>query len=271
MPSAAHSIPVSSRINWGDPLARGLVLCDTLQRKGYFRNMVFNQAVVSAGRTSANWVNTEIGQGVVWSGAGQAVRYRHHALMAKAAGTVELWLRPITTGGAVAVANKGTVNVDPMVFSTATNLAYRTSVPNTVTCATAFTSGRLYHLVARDDGTDLTIWLDGKLDGTGAGLGGGFSTTNDWFLGADGGDVIPWTSGVALFRVWNRALLEREIKRLSVDPWGLHRQPGARLGKAAAAGGGIIKTVNGLAIASVKTVNGLAIASVKTINGQATA
>lgn len=35
----------------------------------------------------------------------------------------------------------------------------------------------------------------------------------------------------------------------------------------AAAGGGLIKTVNGLAIASVKTVNGLAIASVKTVNG----
>ncbi len=31
----------------------------------------------------------------------------------------------------------------------------------------------------------------------------------------------------------------------------------------------LIKTVNGLAIASVKTVNGLAIASVKTLNGLA--
>ena len=38
-----------------------------------------------------------------------------------------------------------------------------------------------------------------------------------------------------------------------------------------AAGGGVIKTVNGLAFASVKTVQGLAIASVKTINGVATA
>lgn len=32
-------------------------------------------------------------------------------------------------------------------------------------------------------------------------------------------------------------------------------------------GGSLIKTVNGLAVASVKTWNGLAIASVKTING----
>lgn len=34
-----------------------------------------------------------------------------------------------------------------------------------------------------------------------------------------------------------------------------------------AAAGSLIKTVNGLAIASVKTINGLAIASVKTHNG----
>lgn len=40
--------------------------------------------------------------------------------------------------------------------------------------------------------------------------------------------------------------------------------------KAAAAGGGVVKTINGLAIASVKTFNGLAIASVKTLNGAAT-
>lgn len=35
------------------------------------------------------------------------------------------------------------------------------------------------------------------------------------------------------------------------------------------AGGSVIKTVNGLAVASVKTINGLAVASVKTINGAA--
>lgn len=35
----------------------------------------------------------------------------------------------------------------------------------------------------------------------------------------------------------------------------------------AAAGGSLIKTVNGLAIANVKTINGLAIASVKSWNG----
>lgn len=34
-----------------------------------------------------------------------------------------------------------------------------------------------------------------------------------------------------------------------------------------AAGGSLIKTVNGLAIASVKTIKDLAIASVKTVNG----
>jgi len=37
----------------------------------------------------------------------------------------------------------------------------------------------------------------------------------------------------------------------------------------AGAGGGVIKTLNGLAWASVKTVNGLAVGSVKTINGAA--
>lgn len=37
-----------------------------------------------------------------------------------------------------------------------------------------------------------------------------------------------------------------------------------------AAGGGVIKTINGLAIASVKTINGVAIASIKTYNGAAT-
>lgn len=35
----------------------------------------------------------------------------------------------------------------------------------------------------------------------------------------------------------------------------------------AAAGGSLIKTWDGLAIASVKTINGLAIASVKNVNG----
>lgn len=38
---------------------------------------------------------------------------------------------------------------------------------------------------------------------------------------------------------------------------------------AAGGGGGVVKTINGLAIASVKTHNGLAVASVKTINGTA--
>ena len=37
-----------------------------------------------------------------------------------------------------------------------------------------------------------------------------------------------------------------------------------------AGGGGVVKTINGLAIASVKTINGLAIGSVKTKNGAAT-
>lgn len=41
--------------------------------------------------------------------------------------------------------------------------------------------------------------------------------------------------------------------------------------KEATGGAGVVKTVDGLAFASVKTVNGLAIASVKTINGAATA
>lgn len=41
--------------------------------------------------------------------------------------------------------------------------------------------------------------------------------------------------------------------------------------KVAAGGSGVVKTVDGLAFASVKTVQGLAIASVKTINGVATA
>jgi hypothetical protein len=36
---------------------------------------------------------------------------------------------------------------------------------------------------------------------------------------------------------------------------------------AAAAAGGLIKTRNGLAWASVKTINGLANASIKTVNG----
>lgn len=37
----------------------------------------------------------------------------------------------------------------------------------------------------------------------------------------------------------------------------------------AAAGGGLVKTWNGLAYASVKTINGLAVASIKTINNLA--
>jgi len=37
-----------------------------------------------------------------------------------------------------------------------------------------------------------------------------------------------------------------------------------------AAEGAVVKTINGLALASVKTYNGLAIGSVKTINGAAT-
>lgn len=41
--------------------------------------------------------------------------------------------------------------------------------------------------------------------------------------------------------------------------------------KPTAGGSGVVKTVDGLAFASVKTVNGLTIASVKTINGNATA
>ena len=35
------------------------------------------------------------------------------------------------------------------------------------------------------------------------------------------------------------------------------------------ASAGVVKTVNGLAIASIKTINGLAVASVKTVNGTA--
>jgi hypothetical protein len=39
---------------------------------------------------------------------------------------------------------------------------------------------------------------------------------------------------------------------------------------AAAGGGGVVKTINGTAYASVKTINGTAVASVKTLTGAAT-
>ena len=49
-----------------------------------------------------------------------------------------------------------------------------------------------------------------------------------------------------------------------------HQLPGAGyVNETVSVGGGgsLIKTINGLAIASVKTINGLAIASVKTVGG----
>lgn len=88
-------------------------------------------------------------------------------------------------------------------------------------------------------------------------------------LSGRNGANIPINAKIDNVRVYNRALSADEVMRLYTDPLvGLY-VPNRGKYFVAAAGGSLIKSINGLAIASVKSLNGLAIASVKSRNGLA--
>lgn len=113
-----------------------------------------------------------------------------------------------------------------------------------------------------------SIYIDGALDQGSATISGtsdGSSSSNLSIGSRAAGNFF--SGSLDDLRVYNRRLTQEEIWTLHVDPWQMFLTESPFALNTVAAGGSLIKTVNGLAIASVKTLNGLAIASVKTRNG----
>lgn len=123
------------------------------------------------------------------------------------------------------------------------------------------------HCVAQSDGRFLSLYLNGRCVGkalktvtiawnSAPFVLGGKNTENP------GGTAQYYDGQLDDVRIYNRALDESEIRALAMMPYQM-----PRWFNSVAAGGSLIKTINGLAWASVKSRNGLAVAQIKTING----
>lgn len=135
--------------------------------------------------------------------------------------------------------------------------------------------GKIHSFAVTLQGTTITVYIDGvqKLSVVTAAFGA--RTINKIMLGGRvfGSTTLiqTWNGTISHIGTFSRVLSRNEVLILHSQPFtGLvefRRKRSFGKATAAAAGGSLIKTIMGLAIASVKTINGLAIASVKTRNG----
>jgi len=100
----------------------------------------------------------------------------------------------------------------------------------------AVSSSTAYWIAVQLDNTATTTYVDSSANGfSGRSIKVGATLPADWETGTNDTDGV-----YCIYAVWE-----------------------------AAGAAGVVKTVNGLAIASIKTINGLAVASVKTLDGVA--
>lgn len=114
------------------------------------------------------------------------------------------------------------------------------------------------------------LWRNGVRYTTSTVVAIGANTASGFRIGSllAAGDYFEGLIGD--MRLWSRVLTDNEAfdESLYEKAFDLYEPiPALYLDTVAGGGGSLIKTINGLPIASVKTLNGLAIASVKTRNG----
>lgn len=117
----------------------------------------------------------------------------------------------------------------------------------------------------------LKVYIDGRLTSltiTGTIPATTATTADEFTIGRNQSGTTYSTGFIQNVRVWNRALTALEAQLLSSEPFaGMYfPSPGRYF---ITASGGFIKSLNGLAWASVKSRNGLAVAQIKSINGLA--
>jgi hypothetical protein len=79
---------------------------------------------------------------------------------------------------------------------------------------TTITNGNWYHLVGTDDGTNLTIYLNGGVETTSASFGSIYESNKDLEVGRHGYQTGYNTDGqLAQPRIYNRALTAEEVQR----------------------------------------------------------
>lgn len=120
-------------------------------------------------------------------------------------------------------------------------------------------------------GSDYTLYRNGILMSRGGSVNFAANTAACFRIGALDNAGDPWEGIIGNVHIWSRVLTETEAISWSDNEFTC-LQPlvdtRSRYGLyVAGAGGSLIKTVGGLAIASVKTIGGLPIGSMKTLGG----
>jgi len=79
-----------------------------------------------------------------------------------------------------------------------------------------FTAGQWNHILARYDGSDMELWLDGVFDISTPMTGNVVSTSDNCRIGAAAGDhtIRNWQGDIGRIRIFNRALDTREIESI---------------------------------------------------------
>lgn len=277
------------KINWGatkpsvgygvdfsDPISKGLVGC------WLFNEGAGNKVYDIAGKNTGTLTN-----GPTWRGGkfGKVINFDgvdDYVLMdiggsVPTSITLSAWIYP-TAGGVVftelgqGVINSGWHESQMEVLSTGEiKVGYWAGSLYSLSLGT-FNLNSWHHVVLTfDDSNNLASgYVNGVLRNSGT--SNKQYPPNLWYsVGAlsatSHGDGTYFNGSIDNARLYNRALSAGEVQRLYSEPFAGILSPVRRVIFVSDGGGSLIKTINGLAQASVKTVNGLASASVKTVNG----
>lgn len=231
--------PAGTPIDWGNPIASGLIRSWTFNESGgrtlHDGAQGYHSRLITASVDPA-WRSTLRGPGIAFSDtssyaqpSGPAVLVPHLSIEvivrfdATPAAPGDYYVMGFSDGYGSGTHDKAIVLQQD---GTPGFYAYDGSGKTALgTAGSALAVGETAHLIATADGATFRIHKNGKQVGSTAGgdTYTGYSQANI-FLGAPGSTQAP-ASTLALVRVWRRALLPTEVAALYVDPWQLYAPP----------------------------------------------
>ncbi len=272
-----HNPPLGSPIDWGHPLAKGLIGCWLMnETQGHIiRNLAGGEPGIISG---AVWQKDDKQSSLSFNGTGStnfvAIGKMPHLTTKR--GTVATWVKmPSNSGGRIifyganVTGGNGLGGQNEMHFWTDGTQPIQMFMNGGVSFAgTTDIDDSLWHFVACTwDAATVKLFVDGEEEASVANNANDFACSASTYIARSDTGARGGLGNYTNFMVYNRTLSPDQIKQLFRAPYAFIKSPDPSYTSAVAAG--VIKTLNGLAWASVKTVNGLAVGSVKTINGAA--
>ncbi|MBU1524700.1 MAG: LamG domain-containing protein [Candidatus Omnitrophica bacterium] len=211
------------------PLAKPLVACyPVFERGGTTLHDISgknNHGTLTNMDPATDWVKTPMGSGLKFDGVNDHVLVPHTPSLSPTQFTIEAWIQTISTTFS-SIVNKYTAATPNYGYDISINL----SAPNQInmmvdgttwTTANFTWDSRLHQIIGSYDGTTVKIYGDSIL----------LTSQNKTHTPSNAPLSLGSFAGAGYFlngtlisaRIWNRAMLNRQIAQLYADPWAMYR------------------------------------------------